>query len=106
MYLHHFTLKSTTHALALKPKPLVVRTTDRGRDPGSLKKWYRSPRLWHRSPIRACYQTMHMSEKAHHIYETYKNTVMPHGRHIYSKASDMVNATMCTYPHSDHALPH
>ena len=31
---------------------------------------------------------------------------MPHGRHIYAKASDMANATMCTYPHSDHAIPH
>ena len=31
---------------------------------------------------------------------------MPHGRHIYAKASDMENDTMCTYPHSDHALPH
>ena len=36
-YLLHFILKSTTHALALKPKPLVVLSTDRGRDPGSLK---------------------------------------------------------------------
>ena len=45
-------------------------------------------------------------EKAHHIYTTYKNTVMPHGRHIYAKASDMENATMCAYPHSDHAIPH
>ena len=31
---------------------------------------------------------------------------MPHGRHIYAKASDMRNATMCTYPQYDHALPH
>ena len=31
---------------------------------------------------------------------------MPHGRHIYSKASDMAKATMCTYPQSDQALPH
>ena len=29
---------------------------------------------------------------------------MPHGRHIYAKASDMENAIMCTYPQSDHAL--
>ena len=29
-----------------------------------------------------------------------------HGRHIYAKASDTENATMCTYPQSDHALPH
>ena len=45
-------------------------------------------------------------EKSHHIYETYKNTVMPHGRQIYAKAYDMANDTMCTYPQSDHALPH
>ena len=31
---------------------------------------------------------------------------MPHGSHIYAKASDMANAKMCTYPQSDHALPH
>ena len=30
---------------------------------------------------------------------------MPHGSHIYAKASDMANATMCTYPQSEHALP-
>ena len=36
IYLRHFTLKSTTHALALKPKPLVVRSTDHGREPGLL----------------------------------------------------------------------
>ena len=46
------------------------------------------------------------SERAHQIYETYKNKVMPHGRHIYAKTSDMENVTMCTYPHPDHALPH
>ena len=31
---------------------------------------------------------------------------MPHGSHIYAKASDMANATICTYPQSEHALPH
>ena len=31
---------------------------------------------------------------------------MPHGRHIYAKAYDIENATMCTNPHSDHSLPH
>ena len=40
------------------------------------------------------------------IYETYKNTVMPHGRHIYAKAYDMVKSTMCAYSHSYYALPH
>ena len=31
---------------------------------------------------------------------------MPHGRHIYAKASDMEEATVCAYPQSDHALTH
>ena len=37
-------------------------------------------------------------EKSHHRYETYKNIVITHGHHIYSKASDMENDTMCAYP--------
>ena len=44
--------------------------------------------------------------KSHHIYETYENTVMPHGRHIYANASDMAQATICTYTQSDNTLPH
>ena len=32
--------------------------------------------------------------------------MMPHGRHIYDKAYDMAKDKMCTYPQSDHALPH
>ena len=51
-------------------------------------------------------QNRRSGEKAHDIYETYKNTVMPHGRHIYSKASDMAQATMCAYSKYDNALPH
>ena len=31
---------------------------------------------------------------------------MPHGRHMYAKSSDMAKSTMCTYPQSDHAIPH
>ena len=51
-------------------------------------------------------QSRRSGEKLHHIYETHKNAVMPHGHHIYAKAYDMAKATMCTYTHSDHALPH
>ena len=51
-------------------------------------------------------QSKRSGEKSHHIYTTYKNTVMPHGRHIYPKAYDMANATMCAYPHLGNALPH
>ena len=40
------------------------------------------------------------------IYEIYKNTVMPHGSHIYTKAYDIAKATMCEYPQSGHELTH
>ena len=47
-----------------------------------------------------------LGKKKISIYETYKNTVMPHGRHIYAKAYEMAKATMCAYPQLDHVLPH
>ena len=30
---------------------------------------------------------------------------MPHGRHIYAKASGIAKARICAYPHSYYALP-
>ena len=51
-------------------------------------------------------QSRRSVEKAHRIYETYNSTVMPHGRHIYAKASDMSKAEMCTFPQYYHAIPH
>ena len=51
-------------------------------------------------------QIIRSGENSHHIYETYKNTVMPHGSHICAKASDMEKATMYTYPQSDHTISH
>ena len=51
-------------------------------------------------------QIRRSGEKEHHIYDTYKNIVIPHGRHIYVKSDNMAQAKMCTYPQSDHALPH
>ena len=32
--------------------------------------------------------------------------MIPHGRHIYSKAYDMEQANMCAYPHSYHEITH
>ena len=51
-------------------------------------------------------QSRRSGGKENCIYETYKNTVMPHGRHIYAKAYDMENSTMCAYSQSDHELTH
>ena len=40
------------------------------------------------------------------LFETYKNSVMTHGRHIYATESDMDMAKMCAYPPPQHAFPH
>ena len=51
-------------------------------------------------------QSKSSGKKSHHIYETYKHTLLPHGRNIFDKTYDMANAKTCTYPQSDRALPH
>ena len=43
-------------------------------------------------------QNRRSDENANRLFETYKNSVMPHGHHIYATASDMAIATMCAYP--------
>ena len=39
------------------------------------------------------------------LFDTYKNSVIPHGRHIYATASDMSMATICAYRPYQHSLP-
>ena len=51
-------------------------------------------------------QKRRYGEKANHTFDTYKNSVMPHGHHIYETSSDIAMATMCAYPPSQHALSH
>ena len=41
-----------------------------------------------------------------HLFDTCKNSVIPHGNHMFQKSSDMAMATMCAYPSSKYALPH
>ena len=45
-------------------------------------------------------------EKDNCIFDIYKNSVMPHGCHIYATSSDMAMATIYAYPTSQHILPH
>ena len=42
-------------------------------------------------------KTEGLGKKNIRIYETYKNKVMPHGRHIYAKSCNTAKATMCAY---------
>ena len=41
-----------------------------------------------------------------HIFDTYKNYVMPHGKNMLKIESDMNMATMRAYPSSKYTLPH
>ena len=51
-------------------------------------------------------QNRKSGEKENCIYETYRNTFILHGHHIYAKSYDMEKATICAYTQSDHALQH
>ena len=51
-------------------------------------------------------KTEGMAKKKMCIYETYKNTVILHGHHIYANTYDMSKATMCAYKNSDNKLLH
>ena len=50
-------------------------------------------------------QNRRSGEKSNCLFGTYKNSVMPHWRHIYATAYAMVMDTMCAYPPSQHTLP-
>ena len=51
-------------------------------------------------------KTEGMGGKSIHIYDTYKNTVMLNGHHVYVKEYYMEKATILAYPQSYNALPH
>ena len=51
-------------------------------------------------------QNRRSGEKANRLFVTYKNSMMPHRRHIYATSDDMAMATICAYPQSQHAWPH
>ena len=40
------------------------------------------------------------------VFEIYKNSIMPHGKHKFNIESYMDMATMCAYPSSTYELPH
>ena len=37
-------------------------------------------------------------EMANHLFETYENYFIPHGKHMFQTEYDIVMATMCAYP--------
>ena len=51
-------------------------------------------------------QNRRSGEMMNNIFETYKNSVMPHGKHMLRIAYVMAISTICTYPLSKHALSH
>ena len=51
-------------------------------------------------------QNQRSVEMANCLFDTNKNLVILHGRHIYATASGMYIATMCAYSTSQHVFPH
>ena len=51
-------------------------------------------------------QNRRSGKNSNRLFETYKNSIMPYGHHIYATAVYMEMATMFTYPQSHHVLPH
>ena len=49
-------------------------------------------------------QNIKYSENDNGLFETYKDFVMPHGRHIYATSADTDMATMCAYTLYQHAF--
>ena len=54
------------------------------------------------------YQSLHTKyriscEMDNHLFETYKNSFVPHGEHIFKTYYDIYMATMCAYPSSKYA---
>ena len=43
---------------------------------------------------------------SNNLFEAYKNTVLPHGKHMFQTASDMEMENICAYPSLKYALPH
>ena len=49
-------------------------------------------------------QNIKSGEMANRLFETYKNSVMMHGRHSYQTESAMAMATLYKYPPSQHVF--
>ena len=52
------------------------------------------------------YHNRKSGEMASRIFETYKNSVMPYGRHIHKILAKMAISTMCKFPSDLYALTH
>ena len=46
-------------------------------------------------------QNIRYDEMANRIFETYKSSVMPHGRNMFKTEPDMAMSKMCTHPSSN-----
>ena len=51
-------------------------------------------------------QNRRSGENSNLLFETYKHSVIPHGRHLYATAAAMVMAKMCENPPYQHSFTH
>ena len=50
-------------------------------------------------------QNIRSGELSSSLFETYKNSVRPHGCHICNYSADITMSTMCPFPSQNHGLP-
>ena len=51
-------------------------------------------------------QNRRSGEMTNFLFDTYKNSAIPYGNHMFQTASDMAVAKMCAYPSSNYSLIH
>ena len=62
--------------------------------------------LKHLKDISHNSQNRRSGELSIHLFETCKNSVRPHGYHIYNSAAEMAMSKICPCTSQNHGLPH
>ena len=72
-----------------------------------INNYHRGVRVFFKLNIKALmHKTEGMEKLLIILFETYKTTVIPYGKHMFQTESDMVMSTICAYLSSKYALPH
>ena len=72
-----------------------------------INHYYNGVRVIGKLKYQSCNTNKRSSgEITNFLFETYKNSVIPHGKNIFKAASGMYMATICAYSSSNYALPY
>ena len=72
-----------------------------------IHHYYHSMIIFEKLKYQSCNtQNIRSVRISNHLFETYKNYFMTHGKHMFQTASDTAMAKMRAYPSSNYPLPH